>query len=367
MINEIDSKSVKDMLTEDDIIEVMMELGSAYPRTSSSSNALLFQTVCHGGDSFKLYYYIETKTFRCYTHCSCNYDIFSILEKIKEWDFSTAFKFICNKFGINGKYKKRNEGFLSDEKAHKEMLKMSERLNRKIELEELEEYDSSILTIFSNQYPIQWINDGISPSVMKEYGIKFQIAHNRAIIPVYDIKDRLIGIRCRNFDEKSVEDGFKYMPLKHFDSLYNFPTGKNLYGINIAIKKIKKLRELNRRIVLYVFEGEKSCMQLDTMKEEQVSVALLGSSFSEEQMMMIIKLLRPDEVVLCFDKEYHRFGDELFFKQKTKIEVMANKLKQNLVVRVIWDKFNLLDYKDSPTDKGLEVFERLDKNSVVVK
>lgn len=356
----MDAEKVKEMLTEEDIIDLMLELGSSYPRTSSKNNALLFNTICHGGDSHKLYYYIETKTFRCYTHCSCNYDVFSLIQKIKDVDFSVAYRYICNRFGIDGRYR-RDENSTDDGKAHREMKKISERLKRKVEIQTLPEFNDDVLSIYSDIYPIEWIEDGISIKAMKKYGIKFQICHNRAIIPVYDINNRLVGIRCRNFDDIAVQEGFKYMPLKHFSKYYNFPTNQTLYGINIA-----KDRVGNGLGELFVFEAEKSCMQLETMYYDNLnrgSVALFGSNFSDEQILIIIKLLKPQIVYLCFDKEYHKYGDELYFKQKEKITKIEKKLSNNVNVATLWDKYGLLDFKDSPTDKGKEIFEKILKSA----
>lgn len=358
----MDTNTVKEMLTEEDIIELLLELGSPYPKTSSRNNALMFSTVCHGGDSHKLYYYIETKTFRCYTHCSCNYDIFSLIEKVKEVDFITAYKYVCNKFGIDSRYK-RPENSTDDNKAHREMKNNYNKHQRKVEILELPEYESDILSIFSERLPLQWIQDGISRRTMKLYGIKFQIAHNRAIIPTYDFNNRLVGIRCRNFDEDAVIEGFKYMPLKHFSKYYTFSTNQVLYGSHIAKERVG-----NGIGELFIFEGEKSCMQLETIYPGKYgSVALFGSSFSEEQMLIITKLLRPETVYICFDKEYKKYGDKDYMAQKKKIDEIAKKLSNSLDVYVIWDRQGLLDLKDSPTDKGQEVLDKLIKNAFFVR
>ena len=57
-----------ELVTTEDVVEILKNLGSDNPRKDKNNdNALLFSTVCHGGNSHKLYYYIDSKFFKCYT------------------------------------------------------------------------------------------------------------------------------------------------------------------------------------------------------------------------------------------------------------------------------------------------------------
>ena len=49
-------------LTEEEVITVLTTLGSAKPNRDKDNN-LVFQSVCHGSQSWKLCYYIKTKNF----------------------------------------------------------------------------------------------------------------------------------------------------------------------------------------------------------------------------------------------------------------------------------------------------------------
>ena len=74
----LDKKTIIDSLTNEDIIKIAIELGSEYPKIDTQGN-LIFQTnICHNGDSWKLYYYKETKKFHCYT-CGESYDIINLV------------------------------------------------------------------------------------------------------------------------------------------------------------------------------------------------------------------------------------------------------------------------------------------------
>jgi hypothetical protein len=74
-----------------------------------------------------------------------------------------------------------------------------------------------------------------------------------------------------------------------------------------------------------------------------------------------------DEVIIAMDKEFSEIGsqEEKFYAEKIK-NVFIDKLKPYFRISVIWDLNNLLDEKDSPTDKGKEVFKSLFENRIAV-
>ena len=49
-----DKNAILKALTKEQVIKIVTDLGSKGYRTDSSGN-LIFQTICHGGDSYKLY------------------------------------------------------------------------------------------------------------------------------------------------------------------------------------------------------------------------------------------------------------------------------------------------------------------------
>ena len=82
----LDAKAIKNNLTLDKVTKVVMSLGSQDPKTDSQGN-LIFQSVCHGSDSWKLYYYHEGdeskgykgRLFHCYSGCSESFDIVELV------------------------------------------------------------------------------------------------------------------------------------------------------------------------------------------------------------------------------------------------------------------------------------------------
>ena len=82
----LDKDAILNSLTKEDIIKIVTYFGSSYPKTDSNGD-LIFQSVCHGSDSWKLYYYHEPnedkgykgRTFHCYSKCS---DSFNVVELV---------------------------------------------------------------------------------------------------------------------------------------------------------------------------------------------------------------------------------------------------------------------------------------------
>ena len=66
----LDKDLIKKTLTLSDIENILIDLGSGPSKDDGNGN-LIYQTVCHGGDSYKLYYYPNEDggLFHCYTHC----------------------------------------------------------------------------------------------------------------------------------------------------------------------------------------------------------------------------------------------------------------------------------------------------------
>ena len=112
-----------------------------------------------------------------------------------------------------------------------------------------------------------------------------------------------------------------------------------VYGLYENLEFIKSLD----RII--IFEGCKSVLIADTFGIHNTG-ALLTSHLSPYQMKILASL--GCKVTFALDKE-------IDVRQDKNIQ----KLKQYVNVDYLWDRNVLLDDKDSPVDKGKEVFERL--------
>lgn len=343
-------KQIVEMLTDEDVINILSDLTSQHPKTHKTG--LIFLTdICHGGDSFKLYYYSESKRFKCFSGCGKSYSIFDLVKKALDCEFPQAFNYICVKLGISASNfhagfmeRKVDNSFINRFKKHEEHIQVEVR-------------DTQVLDSFWNIYHQSWLDDFIGIETMYKFGIKFDIEGHRIIIPHYNINGELIGIRCRNLKPDLVADGKKYMPIVVNDVLYNYPTSMNLYGINFNKENIKKYKKI------IIFESEKAVLQHGTYYDNSIAVAISGSSFHNFQ-IDLIRQLGVEEVILGLDKEFTNEEEEKEYKEKIN-NVFIRKLAPYFAVSVLWDTDNKLEHKMAPTDKGKEVFEELFKNKIV--
>lgn len=341
----MDAKKIKSMLSDRDIFSLLEDI-NAEPQEMGSD--IVCKTVCHCGDSHKLYYYRDTKSFHCYTSCG-HMDVFTLVEKVNNIEFAESVRYIMKKFNIEDDSNAFEDSYMVDNPSDYFRMQM-----KPIEFPKIKVLNSGLLECYYRLSHISWINDGISPRSIKKYGVRYSIIDNKIIIPHTDKDNNLIGVRSRNLDRELVNSGKKYMPIFHDGEILKHPTGANLYGMGENKDNIDKLK------VAILFESEKSVLQLDTMLPNMsIGLCVSGSSLTECQ-LELLKERDIDEVIIATDKEFYEVGDdyEMVYAQKI-INVFANKLKPFFRVSVLWDTMGLLDRKDSPTDKGLEVFKKL--------
>ena len=347
----INYEEIIENLQPDLVIKLMEQLG--IDRYEDKGKYIVFPTICHNitssEASSKLYFYKDTKLFYCYTECG-PMNIFKFLKNYYEtreieydW-FVDIYEVIlnCSTTNLIGLTKKREK--LSDKYKRKEPKK-------------LETYSTGILDVFVKSYPVEWLNDGISREAMDRFKILYSISQNKIIIPHFNEKGELVGIRGRTLNEEEAQTFGKYMPVQIENKWYSHPLSLNLYGLDINKDNIKK------NGICYLFEAEKSCLQMDSFSMPNCSAAICGSNFNKFQLKLLLKTAAPKEIIICFDKEELPKEDKYFYKLLN----LCKKYSKYCNFSFIYDRENLLDLKDSPTDKGEEVFKKLLEKRVVVK
>lgn len=358
----MDIKYLKDRLTSKDIEKCMDQLG-VEKIDSDDDNIIIYKTVCHCGDKYKLYFYKNTKNFYCYTECG-SMDIISLVQKVLSLDIKSAINYICRTVGIANSTLEMKVGFgdevtedyLSIFKDYKSYYFNPQETDRIFNF-----IDTNILNNFHKFYHKSFIDDGISIATMQKFNIRYDLLEHRIIIPHYDEFGNLIAIRCRNLEDTLVSNGVKYAPIFYKNKLLSAPNAKYLFGLDKTKQAISKCKKV------ILVEAEKSVMQLDTMYgPNNISVALSSSNLSLYQ-VELLRELGIKEVIIALDKEFEIYGSKeeevqaILLKKK-----LINKLLPYFTVSVIWDKENLLNKKDSPTDHGKQVFEKLIKTRILV-
>ena len=172
---------------------------------------------------------------------------------------------------------------------------------------------------------------------MEMFRICFYPYAQQIVIPVFDENGNLIGLHGRNLIPELIEAGYKYLPVKLVNGVdekgnhgteFRFNTSNVLYGLNLTKSNIEYTGEVT------LFEAPKSVMQMNDILFLNNTVGMFGMNLQNKRRDMLLKL-------------------------------GVNKFKGFAEVNVIYDAdddFPLLDYKDSPSDKGEEIWDLLYKN-----
>lgn len=350
----IDLRQLENSLTSERVIQLVTELGS--DEYVEREKYIQFKTICHNVDptdaSLKLYYYKANKRFHCYTECGDNFSIYELFKRRYEllgikYNFyrDIVLKILNNQLFLESFYQEKYE-------SPYDRYKKTEIITH------IQPINEQILNVFIDYPTVEWLSDGISENSMKTFHIKYSIDQNKIIIPHYNENGELIGIRGRALNPEDEALG-KYMPIMIEDKMYAHPLSYNLYGLNLNKSHIKK------KGLAIVAESEKAVLQYDTMfgHDENICVAVCGSSFHSYQ-LDLLRAAGAKKILIAFDKEGDSPRDvEKYYQKLKKICVThSNECKMGF----IFDTQNLLKLKDSPFDKGKEVFLKLYKNAIWV-
>ncbi|AQS44183.1 hypothetical protein LSG23_09345 [Bacillus velezensis] len=368
-----DKDRIKESLTLEDIHKILKELGSENNQWDQQGNPI-YRTVCHNasGGSYKLYYYHEAKQFHCYTECGDTFDVFELVIRAKSQkginiSFNQAIEYVARlagrTFGFGNRETFTNNDLIDDWEW---MGKFKKR--KKIDIE-LPSFNETVLDVFM-PYPHQmWLDEGISMQTLNDFEIGYYFrTHTEGItIPHRDLNNRLIGIRRRSLIKEEVDAGYKYMPLKIGNTLYNHQTMMNLYGLHKTKDSIERFKKV------LIFESEKSVLKCqDFYGEANFTCAVCSNNISNFHRDILLSL-GVEEVFIALDKyrppkdhETEEMYQRKLLEYQKKILKLAAKFTPYVRVYVLWDFENILDYKDSPADKGKDVLEELMRRKIEI-
>ena len=366
---DYDKNLIKESLTSDQIEDLLVEFGGEPFR---KGDILISKTICHCGNSHKLYYYPNTNLFKCYTDCpDSTFDIFELTRKVmsrehpkpredSDWNLPEAIDFIARKFGFAP-----NQNNDNSELTIKDDLKVFDKYDRIKDINattqkvELKTYKGDFLKNLPHPIIQPWIDEGITQEIMNKHDICYNPQSHGIVIPHYDINNRLVGIRERTLVDENAELYGKYRPAYIGRKMYNHPLSFNLYNLNMSKENISRMKKV------FVFEGEKSCLLFGSYfgLENDLSVAVCGSSFINYQAWLLINQ-GAKEIIICFDKQFQKQGDDEFKKLTKNLTNIHRKYGKYINISIIFDKNNKLEYKASPIDEGKEKFLELYKERI---
>ena len=361
----MNAQLLKQKLTERDIVNVVTRLGGELKYETETEFIFTSITYDINGDAHKPKLYCYKSNFM-FVEFHMSMDTFDIFELIKErqrllgnkYGFTDCIKFVCDTIGID---------YRSDTIATSTSNFINSNLKRFTQVTKITEltvYDDDILDKFENWYHQSWIDDHISIETMEKYNIKYYDFGNQIIIPCYNEKNELIGIRARNLDPNA---SCKYVPYKDIDwhkgdrGWFKFNVGSTFFGLNHNIDAIRRTKKV------IICESEKSVMQGDTyFGKNNIILGMYGSAMTTTKRDIILDL-GIEEVVIAIDFDYleEAYHNEDTYEDLTdwelyerKVYKIADKFKGWCKVSVIID-FNPEHKKDCVTDYSREKFLKL--------
>lgn len=342
---------LKDALEPEDIKRVLLEYGIS--PIQQTEEFLVYPTVCHNlsAGSPKLYYYYNTRLFVCYTECNDSFNIFQLIqkmEKLQGYD-KTIFEIAENIGFGNAEDRSRTEEEIREEQNLTFLTSLSRRTEAP--LVSYESVDESILEnfLYDNKYTGVWLEEGMTEEALRVFEIGFSIKDEAISIPHRDKNGKLIGVRGRFLSPNAPN---KYMPLSLSGKLLTHAIRGNLYGLHLNKANIERLGKV------IIFESEKSVILFGSLfgQDNNIAVATCGNRITNEQIRLLTDL-NIEEVVLAFDQD---FTDEASFQSLIeRYDKIGKRLAIYFNTSVLIDWEGDVDYKDSPLDKGDDIFNKI--------
>ena len=183
-----------------------------------------------------------------------------------------------------------------------------------------------------------WNDEGISFDTMYKYGVRYDAFDDRIVYPIRNMDGKIFCVSGRTCDPNYKEKGIrKYTYTSQIGAL------PALYGF------WENRAEIISRKEAIVFEGCKSVLKGVDFGFPN-GIALLTSHLSQFQMEAMIKIASFNDVRFVFALD----SDVDIAKDKN-----IMRLAKYAHVEWIKNRNDLLQDKDSPVDRGKEVFEKL--------
>jgi DNA primase len=259
-------------------------------------------------------------------------DVFTVIQFIKNYTLNESINLVCKICNIqyNNYRNSNNKSNAYDFLKH---------YIRSIKKEEIIIEDDilpeSFIERFVREECLQYTVDGVTKETQEKFQVCYDVLDNRIVFPIRNDEGQLLSFKgrtcCSDYEEKDIPKFISYYPCNNNNYLYG------LYENSVRI---------NNSNELYIYEAEKSVMIMDSMGINNV-VAVNKKTITDIQLKKILKLGKA--IVLMFDNDVSL--EEIF--------VECRKFKGLLDIYYIKDTLNLLGKKDSPCDKGIDVFNRL--------
>jgi DNA primase len=269
-------------------------------------------------------------------------DIFNLIQDIKKIKFADAIKYTHKILGLKYEYsEKKVEAPKYDLNA---LFKKAQSKRKRIcNIGDIEYLDEHILSDFYPGIHINLFREGIIKKTIEKFNLGYSYKWKRTIFPhYYWLTGQLLGYNART----SV-DNYELFNIPKYFITPGMKKEVNLYGL------YQNMEEIEKQHIIVIGESEKNVLKRDS-RGDSTWVALSGKSISEEQVRIILGL-NIHEVVVALDKDV----------PIEEIWSICERFYRKRKVSYIWDKYDLLQKKDSVADASNKVYDYLFKHRVV--
>ena len=179
-----------------------------------------------------------------------------------------------------------------------------------------------------------WLDEGISVEALRHFDVMYSRKEQRIMFPLRNSNGDIAGVSGRTVDPE-----WKEKKLRKYTYVHKMGAVDFIYGL------YENMDSILERDEIIIFEGAKSVMKCWSAGIKNVG-AVLTNHLNPHQLKILIQLGIP--VVFAFDKGTNIRKDE-----------RIQRLKQFCPVFYIEDATNLLDMKDAPVDRGMDIFWEL--------
>lgn len=100
--------------------------------------------------------------------------------------------------------------------------------------------------------------------------------------------------------------------------------------------------------------------------ENDISAATCGSNLLNYQVQLLISL-GVEEIIIAFDKQFKEVGDDEWKRLVKNLTNIHKKYGAYVQISYMFDKEDLIGYKDSPIDRGPEIFMQMFNERIVIE
>ena len=331
MVSNYDNEALNELCMQIDLLDYASQSMEFEKRGFDS-----YATHCprHLDKTASLFITPSKNMFHCFS-CGCGGNLINWLMIFENLTFVQAAEKVTSIVGVDMKNLQQCESL----KIFKSIKHMTESGNKREEMNR-EVLDISALEKFQKDIPQEWVDEGIDPKVMDVFNIRIDSRSNRIIYPVYDKNFNLIGFKGR-----TRYDNYKLLGIQKYMNYTQIGTTDFFVGMKEQYEKIK----FEKKVI--IFEGIKSVMKAYGWGYDY-SLAAETSYLNEDQVKILIQMGIKD-VTIAFDSDV----------DMKKVLECTEILRKFTNVYMISDRkyvhHKLLGEKESPVDRGREVFETL--------